>query len=380
MFSSLMFSQAQNVDNSVLQRIIEKSNQTHSDALIIQKAGQVIVEKGTDNPIYIASAGKSLVSLGVGKLLSEGFLDSLDQPIHYFFPEWKQGDKSLITVKMLLNHTSGLQNHQNASIELEPAPDYKVDNIIRLALAAELDDKPGEVVSYNNKAVALLGGVIEKASELRMDQFFEKYFFEPMNISDVDWIRDRSGNPTAHGSFIIKPSDLLKFGTLMLNEGTYLDNRLISKEWIDLSFQQGQPDVPMWGLLWWRLPAYEHRVIDGETLINWKKRGASDELIESIQPIKGQVFENKYVFFDKLKEILGEDWSGVLQKNNVAGLHSSKRIFSDEITAYYANGYRGNFLVIIPEKQIVAVRCADPEGFNYQTDFYSDFAAMVSKL
>ena len=212
---------SQQFDTSVLEKIKKKALDSHSDAVIILKNGKTIYKdffNKKEKPIYIASAGKSLVSLAIGKLLDDKLLDSLNQPIYTLFPQWKQGNKKDITIRMLLNHTSGLQNNPNASVELEPAPTYKVKNIIDLALAAELSNKPGKKVEYNNKAVALLGGVIEKASGKKLDAYFVDNFFKPMDIANYDWIKDESGNPTAHGAFIIKPSDLLKFGQLVLTK------------------------------------------------------------------------------------------------------------------------------------------------------------------
>src|SRR3546814_19063982 len=68
------------------------------------------------------------------------------QPVADFYPEWKQGQKQQITLRMLLNHSSGLQNARRADVEIYPAPDA-----IQLALAAELSSKPGTAASYNNK-------------------------------------------------------------------------------------------------------------------------------------------------------------------------------------------------------------------------------------
>ena len=274
---------AQNVNDTKLRQIIDSADSTNSDAIIIKKEGQIIHQSvGSVEPIYIASAGKSLVSLGIMKLLSDGKLDSLNQPVYTIYPEWKQGNKKDITIKMLLNHTSGLQNYQNASIELEPAPDYKVENIIELALAAELDYLPGEKAVYNNKAVALLGGVIEEVSGKRMDRYFEKEFFETMNIKDFRWISDKAGNPTAHGAFVLKPNDFIKFGELVLNDGIYNEVRLIDEKWIEKSFAQSQPFTPVWGLLWWRLPEFEKRVIDSEIIQSWRESGVEEPFIEKI--------------------------------------------------------------------------------------------------
>ena len=222
---------SQNINISILNEIKLKAKESNSDALIISQNGKLIYKdffEKREQPIYIASAGKSLTSLAIGKLIKEELLDSLDQPIHTIYPEWKQGRKKDITIRMLLNHTSGLQNNPNASVELEPAPDYKIKNIVNLALAAELSNIPGETVSYNNKAVALLGGIVQKLTGKTFDAFFEEEFFLPMGITDYKWIKDKDGNPTVHGAFVIKPSDLMKFGELMLNKGIYHEKQIVT--------------------------------------------------------------------------------------------------------------------------------------------------------
>lgn len=374
---------SQGVESDVLVTIKTKSKESHSDAVIIKQHGEILYQDffgQEEKPLYIASAGKSLASLAIGKLIDKGLLDSLDQPVCTIFPQWNQGRKRDITIRMLLNHTSGLQNNPNASVELEPAPEYKVENIIELALAAELSDEPGKKVNYNNKAVALLGGVVQVLSGKSFDQFFVDEFFKPMNITQYDWIKDKSGNPTVHGAFVIKPSDFIKFGELLLNNGLYQGQQIISEKWINESLKQGQDFTPIWGLLWWRLPEYENRIIDDEIWNSWKEAEVDKTLLKQLKPLKGKLYASKYYFYEALDGILGTDWNTILNTKLPASVESSKRIYSDKITAYYADGFRGNYLVIVPENGIVAVRCADYEGFNYETDFFQDFVRLVSLL
>ena len=113
-------------------------------------------------PIEAMSATKSIVSLTIGRLIDSGKIKSLDQPVSDFYPEWKQGRKKLITVRHLLSQTSGLQNEPNTTVEIYPSPDF-----VQLALAAELSDDPGSRFSYNNKAVNLLAGIVQRASGTR---------------------------------------------------------------------------------------------------------------------------------------------------------------------------------------------------------------------
>ncbi|MEM8509446.1 MAG: serine hydrolase [Bacteroidota bacterium] len=389
-FTTLVFlaaftaiSYAQEIEPAVLETIKQKSKASHSDVILIKQNGKIIYKdqlNAEEVPIYIASAGKSLASLAVGKLIDKKLLDSLDQPVHTIFPQWKQGRKKDITVRMLLNHTSGLQNIPNASVELEPAPDYQIENIVELALSAELSDTPGEKVSYNNKAVALLGGIVQQLSGKSFDQFYVDEFFKPMDIANYRWVKDKSGNPTVHGAFIIQPSDFIKFGELMLNQGTYQGKRIISKEWVELSLEQAQDFTPIWGLLWWRLPEYEKRIVDDEIWASWEAGNVDPAFMNKMRALKGKLYATKYDFFHDLERILGDNWNQIVSEKLPVGIQSSKRIYSEKITAYYANGYRGNYLVIVPKTKIVAVRCADFDGFNYKTDFFPEFVPLISQL
>lgn len=383
LLASSLTGYAQEINDTILERIKKKSLESHSDAVIIMQNGKVLYEDfygNKEKPIYIASAGKSLTSLAIGKLIDKKLLDSLDQPIYTIYPQWKQGKKKDITVRMLLNHTSGLQNNPNASVELEPAPDYKVHNLIELALSAELSSTPGQEVSYNNKAVALLGGIIEKLSGKRFDYFFIDEFYKPMNITQYEWIKDESGNPTVHGAFVIKPSDFIKFGELILNKGLYEGKRIISEEWINESLKQGQRFTPIWGLLWWRLPEYEKRIIDNEIWSDWEKAGVDKSFLNKMEPLKNKLYETKYDFYNDLDRVFGNDWNQTLNKVLPPTVQSSKRIYSSNIIAYYADGFRGNYLVIVPKARIIAIRCADSDGFNYDTDFFPEFINLVSKV
>ncbi len=373
----------QGFNTEILDKIRKGATATNSDAVIIYQDGKVIYQhlnQDKEKPVYIASAGKSLVSMAIGKLLDNGQLSSLDQPLYTLFPEWKQGQKKLITVKMLLNHTSGLQDFRNASLEVEPAPDYKNENVIKLALAAEIQTPPGENVFYSNKATALLGGVIEKASGKPMDQYFKEHFFDPLNITDYDWIRDKAGNPTAHGAFVLKPSDLLKFGIVMLNKGVYGGKRILSEKWVEQSVEQGQELDPIWGLLWWRLPESAYYTVDDEIIAEWQKAGVSHAFIKSIEPMKGKVYNSKEAFFEALETLLGKNMWETLEKELPQYVRLRNRIFSDKLRGYYAEGFRGNYLVIIPEHNLVALRVADHEGFDYEKDGFHEFVELVANL
>jgi CubicO group peptidase (beta-lactamase class C family) len=150
LLACVSLSAAEDRSAAQLQRIRQAAVDSHSDALLLVHDGRILLDssqQAVPSRIELMSATKSVVALGIGLLIADGRLASIDVPVHQFFPEWAQGRKREITVRMLLDHTSGLQNDPNAGVEIEPAPD-----IVQLALAAELDAAPGSTFSYNKKA------------------------------------------------------------------------------------------------------------------------------------------------------------------------------------------------------------------------------------
>ena len=371
------------VDNIKLARLLERGRETSSDALIVIQDGKVLAEEyygKPKGPVYIASAGKSLTALAIGKLLDEGKIKSLDQPVSDFYPEWLQGKKKSITIRMLLNQTSGIQNIANASIEIErKSPPV---NVIKLALAAELSDTPGANWSYNNKAVGLLGGIIEKASGKRMDVYFEESFYKPMSIKQYDWIRDEDGNPTAYGAFIIEPMGFAKIGLLMLNDGQFEGKQILSRTFVEEAIKPSQSLFTACGLLWWRYPKSSTSVIDTDKFTQMRKDGVSEEFLRKIQPLENIVFDSNEAYFAAIEKTLGKDWGRQVQKAlQAVGYGLRKRKFSDEVIGYYASGFRGNYLLVMPKAKLVALRVVrNDSDYNWDTDGFNDFLQLAAGL
>ncbi len=107
---------------------------------------------------------------------------SIDDPVSKYYPEWKGKEGSERSrIRQLLDHTSGMQS--DGSQEVESSPD-----VVELALAAELTDEPGTHFYYNNKAVNLLAGIVQKASGKKMDALLQSDVFGPLGGSRTSFL------------------------------------------------------------------------------------------------------------------------------------------------------------------------------------------------
>jgi CubicO group peptidase (beta-lactamase class C family) len=366
------------INSDALNQLIIESQKSHSDAIVIWKDGKPYGEwyfGKTPTKIDAMSATKSVVNLAIGRLITEGKIKSIDQNIFEFYPEWNQGRKKNITIRQILNHTSGIQNNANASIEIYSSPDF-----IKLALAAELSDDPGSTFSYNNKAVNLLAGIVQKASGKRMDLYLRDELFVPLGIADFSWRLDSVGNPHAMAGLQILPVDFAKLGQLVLNKGKWNNKQLIAESWFDESFRPGQQYNPTCGLLWWLIPNQITYIIDDEQVSKLASKGIDNDFMSKYKLLKG-IYKSENEVMIAVQKIFGDQWQQqVTSALKGFSITLTKKEYGETI-GYYASGYLGQYLIIIPSANLIVVRMVkDSSGYNQNTDGLTNIQNLVINL
>ncbi len=324
------------------------------------------------------SATKSIVSLAIGRLIDAGKIKSIDQPVCDFYPEWKQGRKKSITIRHLLSQTSGLQNLPTTVPEIYPSPDF-----VQLALAAELSDDPGSKFSYNNKATNLLAGVVKQASGMRMDQYLGKELFEPLGIKDFGWTLDRAGNPHGMSGLQIRAIDLAKIGQMMLDLGSWKGKQILSKEWVKKSIEPSQELYPSYGLLWWLQFESQTISLTDDYIKYFKNQGMTPASLAKLEALKGKPLEGQ-AFRNTVPPIIQGDEVIKKKLDELNEVPPLKRVIKGPLKSFEAQGYLGQFLVVVPRDRIVAVRQRrGPGGNDSELETkrsFVDFADVVEAL
>jgi CubicO group peptidase (beta-lactamase class C family) len=183
----------------------------------------------------IRSITKSITSAAVMIALEIGMIESLDQRLFDFFPEFShyaEGKKTEITIRHLLTMTSGLNwdESYNDSMKLHDIS-YALDFILRQPLV----ENPGSTFSYNSASSQLLAQIVEKATGMDIEKFTIQYLFEPLGISAFEWTKEKNGLISAWAGLRMRSRDMLKFGMLYLNEGKWNDHQIISSRLVEES-------------------------------------------------------------------------------------------------------------------------------------------------
>jgi D-alanyl-D-alanine carboxypeptidase len=155
-------------------------------------AGKAILppggEKATpDTPWVIGSITKTFVAALAFKLQEEGRL-SLDDPISTWLPDVANGRK--ITLRMLLNHTSGLADyfwHPDYADLVYGRPTYHftVDEIVALAAERAPVFAPGAKQEYSNTNYILAGRILEAVGGEPLATQLRTRFLDPLDLTSV---------------------------------------------------------------------------------------------------------------------------------------------------------------------------------------------------
>ena len=238
----------------------------------------------------IRSASKSFTSLMFGIALKDGHFSSEKEAIAKTFPDYghllsSNAAKRRITYFDLLSNTN--------PVECDDMNQFSQGNEERMYLRKDwlafffelplranppwekpMTEQPfGRDFSYCTAGIFTVGAAIERKTKTSLADYTKTALFEPIGIQESQWQSNALGQTQGGGGVRIKPTDLIKVGQLMLNQGKWQGKQLLPKEWIKKSFTDyslAMPDLnATYGLTWWILPFQ----VNGQTIKTYAAAG-----------------------------------------------------------------------------------------------------------
>jgi CubicO group peptidase (beta-lactamase class C family) len=263
----------------------------HGKIAYFKSFGNMDLEANKEMPkdaiFRIASMSKAITTVAVMILYEEGnFL--LTDPISKFIPEFSNPKvlmksptsdsvrlipaKSEITIRQLLNHTSGITyggglqdsyyKKAGMTVGIDPTPGT-IGEIIKKLGTLPLISHPGEQFNYG-MSIDVLGYLVEVVSKMPLDEFIRERIFEPLKMEDsyfslpeskfprlaILYKRDKNGNLVKSNRSLTNPvvntyfsggagilstaSDYVRFAQMLLNKGELDGKRILSRKTVEL--------------------------------------------------------------------------------------------------------------------------------------------------
>ncbi|MFP4024710.1 MAG: serine hydrolase domain-containing protein [Thiohalospira sp.] len=241
-------------------------NQYQTTAFLVVKDTSVLFEsyhhQFTDSTISNSfSMAKSIVSLLIGVAIAEEKINSVDDYVYQYIPEFKTGQLKEITLRHLLTMSSGLkwnESYYNPFSATTKA--YYGNELNKLVLKAKVIDPPGIYFDYITANTQLLAIILERVTKKTLSKYASEKLWKPIGASnDALWSLDqKNGVEKAYCCFNANARDFARIGQLIANKGKWSDKQIIPENYLSkalmpayyLMDEKNEP-VDFYGFHWW---------------------------------------------------------------------------------------------------------------------------------
>lgn len=206
------------------------------------------------------SMAKSIVSVLVGIAVDEGKIKSIDEPVSNYISSFKEGDKSKITIKHLLQMSSGFDWEESYANPFALTTEaYYGSDLDMIANSLKVATEPGKSFNYQSCNQIILQQILQKATGKNLSDYLSEKLWKPLQANhNASWSTDKEdGNEKAFCCINSNARDFARIGLLFLHQGNWKGKQIISKEWVAQSItpaaindEHGKP-CDFYGLSWW---------------------------------------------------------------------------------------------------------------------------------
>jgi CubicO group peptidase (beta-lactamase class C family) len=250
--------------NSIVRGILAGTYQDIHSVLLYQH-GKLVLEEyfygyNARRPHQLRSATKTIVGALAGIAIDRGAIAGVQEPVlpHMSYSSYNNPEprKASITIGDFLSMSSGLDcnDHSSRSPGRETVIDDKPD-WVKATLDLPLINPPGTRAYYCSGGVAVVGRLIESATQMKLPDYAQSNLFGPLGISrtEWEWNYDLTNADKEYSQIHMRPRDMLKFGILYLNGGRWQGRQVISESWVRASLaEHSHVDNVSYGYWWWR--------------------------------------------------------------------------------------------------------------------------------
>lgn len=215
--------------------ISEKENGLNIDSIFIEQKDQKDIIFYKEESLHeLRSCAKLLVAMAVGIAIEKKMfnLDTLIYPAIKNVVNIKNKDNlekiKKWTIRNLLTHTTGYEEQMMSERYIE---NIDKNDLLNYALNYDIPYKVGERFAYNNVEPFIISVFFQEQFGINLRDFINENIFLKLNIKEFEWENYGKYCPGATGLYL-KHSDFHKIGELLLNDGLYNNEKVVSENWI----------------------------------------------------------------------------------------------------------------------------------------------------
>jgi CubicO group peptidase (beta-lactamase class C family) len=243
------------LDALLVEEAAMRARSAGARALLVMRAGRLEVERyfGADDSGTLLPASliaRPAAAMAVGIARAERRLASLDAPVVELLPEWDDEPRGRITLRALLEETSGLETggdlgklrYRSPWADLARLPGFATSKGVRMmlgndfestALGFALEHEPGGFYHASPANTQLLAVIVERATRMPYEEFIDTRLWRPSGAGRAQLQLDRrAGMPAAHCCWRATARDVLRIASLLATDGVIDARRVLPAGWV----------------------------------------------------------------------------------------------------------------------------------------------------
>lgn len=235
--------------------IVQKDSLNYTKTYGVEKVGSTDISTNS-SVFHVASISKTFVAVAIMQLVEQDKID-LDSNINTYLNKLEiEVFEKPISIKNLLQHTAGFDERNLYTTVLNEKDVISLENHLQHRMPPSIRDA-GKTFTYSNYGFALLGLIVENVSGLAFDDYITKNILVPLEMkksgfktqidfnyipsylqSNNELIPYRKDFPLNYpaSSFSTTASDMNKYISFLLNNGSNSVKPILSKESLDVLF------------------------------------------------------------------------------------------------------------------------------------------------
>jgi CubicO group peptidase (beta-lactamase class C family) len=247
----------------VYKYVHEDDNLWQIRSLLVFKDSKLVAEsymKDLDDrttPRAIWSCTKQFIGVLTGIAVDKSLFSIHETLMDYLPQVANYPEKKKITIENLLMMKSGI-GYENGGHDGGDAVLAREEPTSSLKYIFELKMNASQgTYQYKNSDPHLVSAIIQEATGKTLRDWAKETLFDKMGIRHIEWLVYKDG--ITMGGYGIKttPRELGKMGQLILNDGKWGNEQIVSKNWLDemtsakVSDTETQNSDLTFGYLWW---------------------------------------------------------------------------------------------------------------------------------
>ncbi len=229
-----------------LKAVQEGKQDLHS--IMILRHGKVVFEKwfgenAPDKNHVMHSVSKTFTATAVGFAVAENRLRVTDKVIS-FFPNDLPDTISQNLRDLEIRHL--LTMSVGHDVDPTGAIRSEKENWERKFLAVPVPHKPGTKFVYNSMASYMLSSIVQKVTGQKVLDYLTPRLLSPLGITGAEWQTNPAGINVGGWGLFIKTEDMAKMGQFILQKGTWERKQLLPAAWFDEASKAHITQPPVW--------------------------------------------------------------------------------------------------------------------------------------